>query len=555
MSTVLKLYSTQLKMRLRSFMQKLSFGSKGKKNYKSLLMLFVLLIAGFEIIGGYSYLIYKINELSPTPEVIISLSFVLAQLITLIFGLFFILGMMFFAKDSEFLASLPIEPWKVFSSKLMLVYTSEILVTLVFAAPPIIIYGTSTGSGIIFYIKALLIVLFLPFIPLAMASFLSLSLMGVVSKTRHRDKIALVAGVVLIIAIVVGQNLLTRYMTSSGFLESAEKLIQRSDGIVRIIGRAFPPSIWASVGVTSKTNALFNSAIFIIVSIAAFAVVILVSSKIYYAGALSHLEASKSKKSRKNTKLNFTVSSPSKAIFVREWKLLLRSTIYALNSLITIILGPVMIALFSFSSDSQMPSLTDYILPFIEDGRGLYVVFGLTLAGVLFAGINPAAATTISREGKNFWLSKTIPINAEVQVKAKFFAVLSISALTALTTITTVAILFKIPFLIAIQALVLATIITTALTCSNIIIDLLRPKLKWDTEQEAIKQNMNVILAMGAQILLLLVLGGVSALLFKLKASLIVNGAVVFVLSSIITLVLYQAVIKISQYAFDKIES
>lgn len=553
MTALLKLYSVQFKIRWRAFFQAMTLFNKGKLNFKALFMIFAIIVAGAEIIGGYAYIIYKVFVLSPAPEIIISLSFLFSQIITLIFGLFFILGMLFFAKDSEFLASLPVEPWKVFSSKLLLVYTNEIMVTLAFAIPPILIYGIGTGSGIIFYLKALLITLFLPMIPLAISSLLSLLMMNFVSRTKHRDAIVMILSFALILGIVAGQNLLTRYMTSAGFLESAEELLRRSDGIMRIIGRAFPPSIWASIGATSETDALANTALFILASIAAFVLITIISSKIYYAGALSHLETVKRSSSKKNSKINFTQSSPTMAIFALEWKTIIRSTTYALNTLIPVVMGPVMIALMLHTYEGQV-GVVEQVMPLLETDKYILVIYGLALAGILFAGMTPASATTISREGKTFWLFKAMPVSPKVQVRSKLLADLSISYLAVFTTIGTAAFIFKMPILIVFQSLVLALVATFAINCANVIIDLIRPKLKWDTEQEAVKQNMNVVLGMGAMLLILLILGGASFLLLKLKVAPLVNGIAVLILSIVIASALYQLLMKFAEKTFEQIE-
>src|SRR5659263_111927 len=205
MRAVFKLYATQLKVRLGVSVLKYNLINKKTNLLKTLGLMLLMLFAGVELIGGYSFICYKlfgVTKLINHPEIIISFAYVASQVITLIFGLFFILGIIFFAKDSEFLSSLPLPQWQVFSSKFLLVYTNEIILTLVITAPPVIIYGIGTGVGVLFYLKAFLILLFLPCIPLAIASLLSMLLMGAVSRTKHRDAISIVAGLFFIIAML-----------------------------------------------------------------------------------------------------------------------------------------------------------------------------------------------------------------------------------------------------------------------------------------------------------------------------------------------------------------
>ena len=557
MRAVFKLYATQLKVRLGVSVLKYNLINKKTNLLKTLGLMLLMLFAGVELIGGYSFICYKlfgVTKLINHPEIIISFAYVASQVITLIFGLFFILGIMFFAKDSEFLSSLPLPQWQVFSSKFLLVYTNEIILTLVITAPPVIIYGIGTGVGVLFYLKAFLILLFLPCIPLAIASLLSMLLMGAVSRTKHRDAISIVAGLFFIVAMIVGQNLLVSKMPSAGMSQSIANLLQSSDGFIKLIGRYFPPSIWAVLGVTSQTNSLFNIAAFVLVSLAALLIIVFVSSKIYYAGALSQLETMKQQRSNSRKKLSFQTDSPLMAIFMREWKLLIRTPIYALNSLSIVILGPIVILLPAFSSRTTISPLLKQLTDITNSGFGMYVIFGLALAGILFAAINPAASTIYSREGKTFWISKTIPITPRQQVTAKLLSAFSLSAATAILTIIAAAICYGISVYLAVGAIVLSLIISFALTAVNVIVDLIHPKLIWNSQQEAIKQNINVLFGIGAELLIIAPIVGVVLLFSMLNAPLILNGAIVLLLSIILAVVLYRVLINISDWAYSRIE-
>jgi ABC-2 type transport system permease protein len=557
MGTVFKLFAAQLRARLG--ISVIKYNIKTKKSYILKVMGFALLILllGVEFIGGYSFLCYKffgVTALINHPEIIISFAYVAAQVVTLIFGLFFILGIMFFAKDSEFLASLPVPQWQVFSSKFLMVYLYELILTLAITAPPVIIYGIGTNSGVLFYVKAFIVLIFLPFLPLAVASLLSLLLMGAVSRTKHRDAISIVAGLFFVVAIIVGQSIFTAQMPSTGISKSITNLLQSSDGFINLIGRFFPPSIWASLGVTSQSGSLFNIAIFVLVSIAAFIVIVYVSSKIYYAGALSQLESAKSKHSSPNKRFSYETGSPMFAIFIREWKMLIRTPVYALNSLTTVIIGPLIVLLPAFGSKSSMDPLMKQLSGLSDSGHGMFVMFGLALAGVIFAALNPAASTVYSREGKTFWISRTLPVTPQLQVTAKLLSVFSLSAATAILTIIAAAVCYGISAYLAFGAVVLSVIVSFALTAVNVIVDLLHPKLNWNSQQEAIKQNMNVLLGIGAELIVVLVIAGISVLLSRLNAPLALNGAVVLLISIIAAVVLYKVLVHISGSAYDRIE-
>jgi ABC-2 type transport system permease protein len=557
MGTVFKLYATQLKVRFGISILKYNLKTKKTNILKTFGFIILMFFVGVELIGSYSFLCYKlfgVVSLINHPEIIISFAYVASQVITLIFGLFFILGIMFFAKDSEFLSSLPLPQWKVFCSKFLLVYTNEIFITLAITAPPVIIYGIGTNASFLFYLKALFVMIFLPFIPLAIASLISMLMMGVVSRTRHRDAISIVAGLFFIVALILGQNIFVSQMPTSGISQSISNLLQSSDGFIKLIGRYFPPSIWASLGVTAQSGSLSNIALFVLTSLAALTVVVFVSSKVYYAGALSQLETVKRQRPSSRKRLSFETASPLMAIFMREWKLLIRTPIYALNSLTTVILGPLVVLLPIFSSKSAIAPLLKQLTDLINAGSGIYVIFGLALAGIIFAALNPASSTIYSREGKTFWISKTLPITPQKQATAKLLSAFSLATISSVVTIVAAAICYSIPAYLAIGALILSLLVLFSLTVASVIVDLIHPKLNWNSQQEAIKQNWNVLFGIGAELLIMILIVGMIILLAIFNVPLIINGAAVLLLSVIVAIVLYRILINMSDWAYGRIE-
>ncbi|MDR3645414.1 MAG: hypothetical protein P4M02_10115 [Clostridia bacterium] len=557
MREVFMLWFTQLRARFGFSVMRYNLHHDKKKFFKSVGILALVVFALAEMIGVYAYLCHALYGVAASighPEALISLGIVAAQLMTLVFGLFYILGALFFAKDSELLASLPVKQWKVFCSKMLYVYAGELGVSLCIITPVSVIYGIGGGLGALFYLKMLLALIFLPAIPLAIASLISMLLMGVVSRTRHRDMITTVLSFVFVLAIVVGQNLFTSQLSKSGTGQTAAKLLQSGDGLIRMIGRYFPPSIWASLGVTQTgSDSAVNLLLFVGISIAAIVVSVLLAGRIYYAGSLAQLETNG--RSRKQRRLSFAAGSPAMAIFMREMRILLRTPVYALNSLFTVVLGPVVLLMPMFSSGTSNSADMTKLFAMIGSGKGYYVIFALSGISLLFAMINPAASTVYSREGRTFWLSKAMPVTPALQARAKLLACYSVAAATAIMTIIAASVTFRVPALYALGAVVFSAVISLALTAVNMLIDLLRPKLEWESPQEAIKQNMNVMLGMGAGLLTIGVLAGAGWLLMLASASPELIAAAVFVLACVLSVVLCRVVVNEAAHAYRRIES
>lgn len=456
-----------------------------------------ILLALGEVIGIYTFLMYQLYSgaaMINAPQMILTMAAICSGLIVLIFGIFYIIGTLFLARDTEFLASLPLSQGSVFMTKFAMVLLGEYPFAFFLMLPPVIIYGIGTQKGVIYYILAIICTLLLPFLPLVISAFLALLLMNIVSRSKRRDMITIIGSIIMMVLFIGGQNYLMSRMPENreDFLMA---LLQSSDAIIEFMGRAFPPSIWitkvlSSGGVDSAWNLLFLVA----ATIAAFLAVYLLASFIYQRGATAQLET---RPAPGKTKLTYRRSSQVFTIFKNELLIILRTPIYALNSLVVVFMAPLLLAIPFFGGNFSNDSDLQFIFQFLGNNDSQAILM-LVSAGIitLLVMINPAVSTTFSREGKNIWVLKTIPVKPVVQVYGKLLAGYSISFVATLVTIVIAIFLFKINVLTAIMILILCSLALVPVSSIGLYIDLIRPKLQWNNPQEAIKQNMNAMLAM-----------------------------------------------------------
>lgn len=468
-----------------------------KALWKSIGMGLIILIALAEVIGIYTFMmfqLYKSALIINTPQVVLTMAAVVSGIIVLIFGIFYILSTVFLAKDTELLASLPISQGNIFLSKFILVLLGEYPFAFFLMMPPVIIYGIGQKMGAIYYILAVICTLFIPLVPLVVSALLSLILMNIVSRSRHRDMITIIGSIILLVGIVLGQNyFLSRVPENQQ--EFLTGLLQSSNAIIEFMGRAFPPAIWITKTLSGTVpEALINLVYLILISAAAFGLVYLLASFIYQRGATAQFETGIS---TGKTKLSYKSSSQILTIFKIEWLTLLRTPIYALNSLVMVFMAPLMMMLPMFGGDLANDPDIQFVYQLIENSE-LTSALVLIVAGLitLFALINPAVSSTFSREGKNYWILKNIPVKPEVQVYGKLLAGYSISFIAAILSASMAMLSFKISMVSTIMIVVLSTAALIPISAVGIYIDLIRPKLVWNNPQEAIKQNLNVVIAM-----------------------------------------------------------
>ena len=130
------------------------------------------------------------------------------------------------------------------------------------------------------------------------------------------------------------------------------------------------------------------------------------------------------------------------------------------------------------------------------------------MTSVMGISMNVGASTAFTREGKNFYVLKTIPVEYKTIVKAKLSLYLIISSVTVVVSsvIGTVLAFHPINF---VCGLLFMLTYNYGYNCFCLFFDLVRPKLNWVTQNEAVKNNRNAVLPMlinmGVSLLLILV--------------------------------------------------
>jgi len=166
----------------------------------------------------------------------------------------------------------------------------------------------------------------------------------------------------------------------------------------------------------------------------------------------------------------------------------------------------------------------------------------------------PAASSSFSREGRQFWISQVIPVSAKEQVKGKILYSYLVSALSIPLVILVSLVILPLGPVELIIVVAIGLLASLPAIVVSLLIDLMRPYLNWDSPQKAIKQNINVVLAMLAG-------GGIYALIFLagwlsyqgLGSDLAVYLAVTAV-SLVIGALLYLLLIRIAPNRYRDIE-
>ncbi len=553
MNKFLSLIKVQMKSQWGLSLARYTMKNDKKALLKGIGFALIILISLGQFVFFYTFLLSKVYEASKAMNIqrlILTSGAMATGLFTLFFGILFILGALFLSKDIQLLSSLPLRQQSIFLSKFVIVLLEEYLFVLFFMVPPVIIYGAGEGMGVAYYLTALICILLLPLIPLVISALLSLGMMRLVSQSRRRDLITIIGSVVLLVALMVGQFALLSKIPEDdpNFLI---QLLQDSEGILEFSGRMYPPAIWITRAL-SGTDSAVNLLYLIASSAIAFGLVYVLASLIYQKGAVAQLET---RKRSGKTKLQYRASSQVMVIFKIEWRNLLRTPVYALNSLIIIIIGPLLMSMPLFGGNlTSDPDIEAIYLLLNNNDTQRYLPFVIAAIIAVMAIINPAVSSSFSREGESFRLLKTIPVAPYKQVFGKLLAGYSISLMAGITTAVMVTLSFKVRLEVILFSTLLGSISLIPANALGLLFDLIRPKLRWTNPQEAIKQNFNVILAMITGAVYMAIMGFITFFLFRAG----INATIISLLILLILIVSAGASLlllyRVSDRLFKRIE-
>lgn len=441
---------------------------------------------------------------------IVTMGVLAAQLVALVFGIFYVMSAFYFSHDLPQLVPLPLRPSQVAGAKFIVVMVNEYLTMAVIFLPPVAVYAWHAGLAAFPWtvLTSVIVFLLLPVIPLVLASLLAVVIMRVTNVRRHRDLLRIV-GALVGMGIAVGWQFFFGRMAEDGGVEDLARLVASQNGFIQLVGERFPPSIWATLAIARPFSfeALSGFAYLVVFSALALWLLWLVAERWFYPGLLSGGEASARKKALGSEELTQRAGSalpPALAILKREWKVFVRTPVYVLNGLVGVLFAPVILFV-TLLANGELGEVMGFLKEPALQGWIALVAAGFIM---MLTAMNTVAATAISREGRYFWQSKIIPVSPGHQLQGKLLHAGILAVIAALVTLLFGVVLGVGAWSTLVAGVVVGLIGSLPVVEAGLAIDLVRPNLKWTDPQQAMKGNINGLFGMLAGI----VIGGAGAL-------------------------------------------
>jgi len=426
----------------------------------------------FGAMGTYTYLGIKFLMQYGLEKYVLPIIYFLCGFVIFYTTIYKAKSYLFNSEDNIF--ALPLKSSTILTSRvIVLTILNYVIISIIFL-PACIIYGVMLKLGIVYYIYAFLAYLFMPFVPTVLGCIFGYIIGYLTSKVNNKKifETILTYSVVLLI-MYLSFNIQTLAMKFVNNIELLNKLLSS----VGFLINSFMKLI--------SQYSLKDLLIYIFTNIASMILFIAIF-KNSYVKIVQNLKIENTKK--KYVEKEHTRKSSLTTLVLKEFKMYFSIPIYILNTSFGVML-------IFFASVATLFYDKGFIFKLIKLDPGSLPLYVLLIPVIAFSmATSNTAACSISIEGKNFWILKTMPI----ETKHIFLSKIILNMLVVIPLTIVSIILFGISFkLTIIQVLIVSLLaIITNITCSmfGIIINLKFPRLDFISYTHVVKQSLSSFL-------------------------------------------------------------
>jgi ABC-2 type transport system permease protein len=418
------------------------------------------------------------------------------------------LSVLYYSRDSRLLLTLPLHPAGIVGAKAVLLYLYCLPVNLVVLGPAIVVYAVRFGVTGAFAAAAVIHLVISPLLPLALAVLLVLALMKAVNLSRFRVGLE-AAGMALGLVMVVGLQVLLSRTTMRSMMSGTFESLGQLPNLTAGISGALPPVAWAARGFTGPLPVL-HDLLSILVSAALTGAWLLIAPVNFTQDIAERGESRRERAAVSGAEAGRMLRRRSllMSLLLREWSVLTSNSGFIFEAAAELLILPLVLGVYSLILPRQVLAPA---MGFINSSPFTGLILMAVI--VLMTNITAVTSTSLSREGRLFALSLTVPVSGRDQLKAKLGLHVALFLPAYLLDLAVVYAVFRIPARYLAFLIPAGPIFLVAGFITGIFLDLKHPLLSWTHPQQAMKQNMNVVGSMGGIFGLLLLLGAPTALL------------------------------------------
>ena len=446
------------------------------------------------------------------------LSVVISSAITLFFTMFRAGSELFASKDFDLLMSFPVKTRTIVAAKCAVLCVENTLWTFLLMCPMGLVYLVSVDIPPAGHVLWWLGMLFVPLLPTVIAALFGSAILAISSRFRYSQAIGIVLSISVLLLFLIGSMQLTRLETESDILRIGDfaldfsrrqiavpempDLSGLSDLLYGHLSRIYMPADFFSTAVTRADPLSFlGFALLSLIPYALFAQVLSLRYKQIHTALLGRVRRAKYRTRR------YALRGVRFSLYKKEIKRLFSSGSYVTN----MGFGAVLCLVFSVAlciggpeqilSRMNVPVSMSSVSPLIPYMLSAMLTMSCT------------ACVSISMEGKNIWLVKSLPLSpAEIygsKIWVNLTVTLPVSVISSGLFLLRLRpdpaegiLLFLLPVAFSIFSAVL-----------GIVINIRFCRYDWEDEVHLVKQSVPSFLGLFSSMLLSAVLGAMAAFL------------------------------------------
>lgn len=392
---------------------------------------------------------------------------------------------LFLAKDNDLLLSMPIPIKYILISRLLSVYIMGLIYSSLVSLPAAVIYIIVAKMSVKGVIGSLLLIVLISIFVFILSCGLGYIVAKIATRLKNRGIVT------AIISLVFFGLYYFCYSQATNILQHLQENGEAIAGSVKSF--AYPLYAFGKAGEGEPIFLLCVAVAFILLLY----IVYLLLSKSFLKIATSVAKSPKTVYNGKPIKQKTVFG----ALLKKEFKYFTSSANYMLNCA----LGSVFMIAAGIAALAKLGDAYNF-----EDLAAIISSLASTIAiaGVmLIASMNTITAPSISLEGKNLWMAKTLPLDARLLLKAKVFLHVIVTLVPAAFLSVCLSISLKLTPIVAIISFATTVVFVFLSAEFGLLLNINHPNLKWSNETAVIKQSLPVFIAMFAGMIFSIAIG------------------------------------------------
>ncbi len=473
----------------------------GKINKKSFFGWLVVILT--MIITYVSFEIIKVLAQINQPTIFLNSLFLIMDIIMIFQVILSSTNIYFFSSDLDILLPLPIKSEELLLAKFNVILRNLYFTEFIFALFPLMIYGNIVGSGIMFYLYVLIVLLFFPILINFIVSIIMMFAVKLSKFVKNKDVFQIIITLIFILFMCFiefkGFNTIAGKLENNLNFENEQimNFIYNFNEKLQNISKYFL-NINPCVELLNNSDKLFSVMYLlkiIFIELIFLFLFIFIGKKYYLKNILSNKKYSIFKKvDEEYIEKKSRKKSVKRAYLEKEFKMLFRNPIFFIQCVfpsILLMVSIIVIVIISFPNLKAIlqSDLFDKNMTFSVDLSVICLILGIIQIIFTLSNISISA---ISREGKNILYMKFLPIDFLKQFFYKAKLQIFLNNILIIFVLIIVKLIFpEFGLLYLLFLFVLSNLLDILDSHLMLLLDLYKPNLHWKSDYEAIKNNGN----------------------------------------------------------------